>query len=287
MAVKYDSRWDIVYGREESINSYFWDDYETRLSFQTAGTSCVLPVLPEELSITQGSSHVRHKIINGYEVTQLGTRTPREFTIKSFFPHDRHPYLFTQPWENTQKGVTRTSTLGNLNQREVYLDQKSYIDFFSSAMERAIPIRVVFRGLEFIDREANIFTVESFTWGYRYGTKDVDFTLSFKEYMEASVQSYTAAKVDEKTGAITLPPVSNPTTSPKTGKFAVGDKVTATGRWTGSSDGTGGSGAISSGTVYEVTRIMDASISWVKNPYRLSLRGVHQGWVAANQMKHA
>lgn len=285
MAVVTDSRWTVQYGIESSINRYFYDDYETRLSFQTAGTSCVLPVLPSELTISQGNSHVRHKVINGYEVTQLGTRAPREFSIESFFPEDRHSYNFTQPWELVDKKVTTTSRLGNVNQREVYLDQKSYIEFFDSAMDNGIPMRVVFRGMHPIAQQANIYTVENFSYSYTAGTKDVKFKLDFKEYMDASVFSYTVAKVDEQTGAVVIPPVSNPISTPKTGSFAIGDKVTGTGRWTESSDGTGTSGPIPSGKVFTIGLI--ATASYVTHPYNLAENGIYRGWVKASQIKHA
>lgn len=284
-SVRGNYRWDIVAGKDWLAGREKGDQhFHTLISFQTSSTSCVLPVLPEELSFETTAEHTTHKVINGKEVTLLNTNSPEEFTIVSFFPQDYHNYPFTMPYDRVQKNIHMTSQIGKFNEQAVYLDQKNYIKFFETAMEYGLPIRVFFWGLDARKGKADIFTIQSFTHTYRHGTGDVYFSLSFKEYHEAAIISAITTKIDANTGKIIAPPVSNPSSPPNSGKFATGDRVTATGIWTASSDGSGARGNAKAGVVYKIERVK----SGATRPYHLAtLGGTWQGWVAASQLKHA
>ena len=104
-----------------------------------------------------------------------------------------------------------------------------------------------------------------------------------KSIMKLIVSAITT-KIDANTGKIIAPPVSNPSSPPNSGKFATGDRVTATGIWTASSDGSGARGNAKAGVVYKIERVK----SGATRPYHLAtLGGTWQGWVAASQLRHA
>lgn len=118
-------------------------------------------VLPPEYEVTSESNNTQVVIHSLGEINLIGKRKLKNISFSSFFPKQKYDFCeytsFPTPKESVklveqmkQKGVTHLTMTGT----RVNMD----------------------------------CTIESFTWGENDGTKDINFTLSFKEYRKVNVK---------------------------------------------------------------------------------------------------
>lgn len=125
------------------------------LSFNNFAEKLQLPVPPAEFSMTTGNLNEAINITNLGDITQIGGEALAEVEISSFFPVRPAPYT-TPSVPDPYKAV---------EQIEKWRKSKK-------------PIRLIITGTP-----VNLAcAIESFTWGERGGSRDVDYSLKLKEY---------------------------------------------------------------------------------------------------------
>ncbi len=118
-------------------------------------------VLPPEYEITSESNNTQVTVNSFGEINLLGKRRLKTVSFSSFFPNQKYGFCeytkFPKPKESVKlvekmknNGVLRLTMTGRVN------------------ME---------------------CTIESFVWGEDDGTKDINFTLEFKEYRRVKVKT--------------------------------------------------------------------------------------------------
>lgn len=125
------------------------------LSFNNFAEKLQLPVPPAEFSMTTGNLNETVNITNLGDITQIGGETLAEIELTSFFPARPAPY------------TTRTVS-----------DPYAAVELIEKWRKSKKPIRFLVTGTP-----VNLAcAVESFTWGERGGSRDVDYSLKLKEY---------------------------------------------------------------------------------------------------------
>lgn len=131
-----------------------------------------LPVLPESLQLQTNSTNTTSSIVKLGEVTNIGIKGLKGLTIDSFFPQHIAPYV---------------QTSGKFQEPQFYLD------FIERVREDRKPIRLVVT-----DTEINMMvTIESFSYSRRWGTDDIDYSLSLKEYRTQSIRKLTITATNQ------------------------------------------------------------------------------------------
>lgn len=125
-------------------------------------TSFRLAVPPPEYELTSESNNTQVMVYSFGEINLLGKRKLKNVSFSSFFPKQKYSFCeyttFPTPKESVKlvekmknKGVLRLTMTGT----PVNMD----------------------------------CTIESFTWGENDGSKDVNFTISFKEYRKPEIKN--------------------------------------------------------------------------------------------------
>lgn len=131
------------------------------------GTSLRLAVLPPEYEVTDESNNTQ-VIINALgEINLLGKRKLKGVSFSSFFPKQKY----------------------NFCQYSSFPSPKESVNIVETMKENGV-MRLTMTGTP-VNMEC---TIENFTWGENDGTKDINFTLEFKEYRKVKVKT---AKVRE------------------------------------------------------------------------------------------
>jgi LysM repeat protein len=156
-----------------------------------------LPVPPAEFK-NEGSQNINIVDINDFgEYSQKGKKQLDRMTIKSFFPAQY--YSFCQ-YKNFPKPYKFVGIL------ELWKENKH-------------PFRLLITGTSI----NKLFYIESFTYGERAGSRDVDFELSLVEYRPL-VEKKTSSNSPKNTRPSAQP------NKPKTYKVVAGDTLSAIAR---------------------------------------------------------
>lgn len=131
-----------------------------------------LPVLPESLSVQQSSNNTTSQIVKLGEITNIGIQGLKSLSIDSFLPMFDAPYV---------------QTSGSFKKPQFYLD------FIERVRKERKPIRLVIT-----DTEINMMvSIESFDYNRMWGTEDISYTLSLKEYKPHSIRKLTISATNE------------------------------------------------------------------------------------------
>lgn len=131
------------------------------LSFNNFAEKMQLPVPPAEFSLSTGNINETINITNLGNITQIGGEELAEIEISSFFPARPAPY--------TTRNVP---------------DPYAAVELIEKWRKSKKPIRLIIT-----DTPVNLAcTIESFTWGERGGSRDVDYSLKLKEYRFVQVK---------------------------------------------------------------------------------------------------
>lgn len=137
------------------------------LSFNNFAEKLQLPVPPAEFSMTTGNFNETINITDLGDINQIGGEALAEVEISSFFPVRPAPYT-TPSVPDPYKAV---------EQIEKWRKSKK-------------PIRLIITGTS-----VNLAcAIESFTWGERGGSRDVDYSLKLKEYRFIQVKQVGQAQ---------------------------------------------------------------------------------------------
>nr|WP_315020952.1 hypothetical protein [uncultured Aminipila sp.] len=114
-----------------------------------------LPVLPEEITIKSPSQNETYQTIKTKEITLIGEIGLKTFGFSSVFPAKKQVY---------SKG---TSMFG-----------WDFVKEIETMRDRKIPFRLIVT-----DTPVNMaVTIESFEYGLKAGTKDINYSIEFKEF---------------------------------------------------------------------------------------------------------
>ncbi len=131
-----------------------------------------LPILPEAFEITGAQNNTTVDIYDLGEINLKGNRGLYSISISSFFPAQE--YMFRH---------------GDFNDPYEY-----YCKQIAQLYETNTTVHLVVTGTDI-----NLFcTIESFTHGESGASRDVRYTLAFKEYREKSQNSRVSTKAKEK-----------------------------------------------------------------------------------------
>lgn len=139
------------------------------ISWNNEKNRIILPVNPEEYQLSGSMNNTSVTVHNFGEINLKGKRNLRDISFESFFPGAS--YSFSQ---------------------DRFKDPYYYVEKFEKLMEDNETVHLVIT-------ETNIngfFTVESFAYGNKDGTKDVYYTLVLKEYREINSKRVKKKKSD-------------------------------------------------------------------------------------------
>lgn len=118
-------------------------------------------VLPSEYEMTSESNNTQVHVNALGEINLLGKRKLKNVSFSSFFPKRKYSFC----------------------QYSRFPDPKESVSIIENMKDNGI-LRLTMTGTP-INMEC---TIESFTWGQNDGTKDINFTLEFKEYRKVKVK---------------------------------------------------------------------------------------------------
>ena len=117
-------------------------------------------VLPPEYELTSESNNTQVVINSLGEINLIGKRKLKSISFSSFFPNQKYDFC----------------------QYTTFPTPKESVKIIEQIKEKGV-LRLILTGTN-INMEC---TIESFTWGENDGTKDINFTLEFKEYRRVKV----------------------------------------------------------------------------------------------------
>lgn len=118
------------------------------------------PVLPPEYELTSESNNTQLVINSLGEVNLLGKRKLKNISFSSFFPKEKYNFCEYTTFPTPMECVKLVEHMKNNG-----------------------VMRLIMTGTP-VNMEC---TIESFTWGENDGTKDINFTLDFKEYRRIKI----------------------------------------------------------------------------------------------------
>lgn len=135
-------------------------------------------VLPPEYEVTSESSNTQVNINALGEVNLIGKRKLQNVFFSSFFPKQQY---YGCEYSNFPSPAESVKLIEEIKSKGV--------------------LRLIITGIP-INMEC---TIESFTWGENDGTKDINFTLEFKEYRKVRVKTKAQKEIlpDKVTPAVT------------------------------------------------------------------------------------
>lgn len=132
-------------------------------------------VLPPEYELTSESNNTQVVINKLGEISLIGKRKLKNVSFSSFFPKQKYGFCQYTTFPTPKESVKTIE-----------------------AMKNKGVLRLTITGTP-INMDC---TIESFTWGENDGTKDINFTLEFKEYRKVKVKtSKRKEKVTKKVTA--------------------------------------------------------------------------------------
>ena len=244
--------------------------YNVEFKFYYDTMSTTLPVPPSNLTVDRASSVDLTENVMGETKSKTVTTGLRRFSIDSFFPN-----VGITGSKGQFLPVSTSKIFKNMGNNAPVSFPENYIEFFNliQANRATVELRIV--GLAGIDTLR--VNIEHFSYTYKAGTNDLDFSLSLVES-----NPMTTSTIIKKPSA-TSPPVSNTGTN---NKFAIGDKVRLTGKYFYTSYGGKPSYTFKNGFIGRVHKIKTDN-----RPYPIHISqtaGTAQkywiGWVKRNQI---
>lgn len=115
-----------------------------------------IPVLPSSYELESGADNQTETVITLGEISMLGKRTLKTVSISSIFPAQKYWFCNYQTFPKPNECVNMVEKMKN----------NGYVQLIASG-----------------SKKINMFcTIETFTWGEDDGTKDINYTIEFKEY---------------------------------------------------------------------------------------------------------
>lgn len=147
-----------------------------------------LPVNPEDITISGDSNNETTDIVSLGQINDIGYPNLKELDIESFFP-------------NSYNGELYINTGGQFEGPDFY------IKFFEDIKNERKPFRLIISEID-----VNMLVgIESFEYTYQYGTDDVDYTLSLKEYKSHTIKTLKSTAISSDNNHQTAS--SSPTTT--------------------------------------------------------------------------
>lgn len=119
-------------------------------------------VLPAEYELTSESNNTQVVIHSLGEINLLGKRKLKNISFSSFFPDQKYSFCEYTSFPTPTESVTLIEKMKNKG-----------------------VLRLIMAGAP-VNMEC---TIENFTWGENDGTKDINFTLEFKEYRRVKIKN--------------------------------------------------------------------------------------------------
>lgn len=136
-----------------------------------------LPVNPENITINRPGKNSSSQIVKLGDITNIGLLGLQDFNIQCFFPFRDAPYV---------------STSGDFKGPDYY------IDFIQRIRKDRNPVRLIIT-----DSDINMLvSIESFSTTKKWGTDDIDYSLSVKEYREHNVRMLSSLNSTNNSGNI-------------------------------------------------------------------------------------
>ncbi len=129
-------------------------------------------VLPSEYEVTSESNNTQVVINSLGEVNLLGKRKLKNISFSSFFPKQKY----------------------NFCEYTTFPTPKQSVKLIEKMKNKGI-VRLTMTGTP-VNMNC---TIESFTWGENDGTKDINFTIEFKEYRKVKVKKTKVKELVVKT----------------------------------------------------------------------------------------
>ena len=144
----------IIWHKAGEQNMEFW------LKQDNDNSGFQLPVNPSSYEIADLMNNGSFDTEMGGERSFLGTEKLKTFEIDSFFPYEKYPFLLCVPKENPY----------------------DYVKVINSWKNNKWPVRVIITGTPI-----NLLcSIEEFHYGEEAGSRDVNFKLMLKEYIEVN-----------------------------------------------------------------------------------------------------
>jgi len=118
-------------------------------------------VLPSEYELTSESGNTQENINSFGEITLLGKRKLKKVSFSSFFPKKKYSFCEYKKFPTPKKSVKKIEKMKNKGVARLLMT--------------GTPVNMD-------------VTIENFVWGENDGTKDINFTLEFKEYRRPSIK---------------------------------------------------------------------------------------------------
>lgn len=131
-------------------------------------------VLPSEYELTSESNNTQVIVNSLGEINLLGKRKLKNISFSSFFPKQKYSFCEYTTFPTPKESVKLIEKMKNNG-----------------------VLRLTMTGTP-VNMDC---TIESFTWGENDGTKDINFTLEFKEYRKVKVK--TTKKKEKVTKKVT------------------------------------------------------------------------------------
>lgn len=174
----------------------------------------IFPVLPEKLEISGESGNESIDTIRQGEVTVIGDRKLRRFDIESFFTaNEAAPFCRT-------KGAD-------------YRPPEECVRYIKALQAAKEPVSFIAEGL---DMDAFWVTIEAFRWTYD-STRDIGYTLSFKEYRPFGQRAKTLDVAPDIFGTGERREYESSGQKREPTGWAIGDRATVSGMYYSSPNG--------------------------------------------------
>lgn len=160
------------------------------LSVDDHGERFQLPVNPSQFNVQTGNQNETVNVLDLGDVSLFGGAALAEIELSSFFPATYAPYCAYQPIPDPYDAV-QTIDRWRTNKK---------------------PVRLIIT-----ETPVNMLcTIESFTYGERGGSRDVNYTLRLREYRHITIERITTG-----TATVQSAKVSRPVTKPTPTTYTV------------------------------------------------------------------
>ncbi len=113
------------------------------------------PVLPSEFTLQSSEAHYSYQTISQGEITLIGNKSPKTISFSGVFPEKKLTY-------------SKNTTMYGWD----------FVKQIEEMRDRKLPFRLIIT-----ETPINMpVTIESFEYGLRSGTKDIQYSLEFKEF---------------------------------------------------------------------------------------------------------
>ncbi|MFV0517818.1 MAG: phage baseplate protein [Aminipila sp.] len=113
------------------------------------------PVLPSEFTLQSSEAHSSYQTISQGEITLIGNKSPKTISFSGVFPEKKLTY-------------SKNTTMYGWD----------FVKQIEEMRDRKLPFRLIIT-----ETPINMpVTIESFEYGLRSGTKDIQYSLEFKEF---------------------------------------------------------------------------------------------------------